>query len=56
MPHLEFTLLMAILLSVVLALLGNRTSRERVYAALYVFLCCCVGLVVGSWGMRWIHG
>jgi hypothetical protein len=56
MPHLEFSLLMAVLLSVVMALLGNRTRRERLYAATYLFLCCALAVVAGSWGMYLIHG
>jgi hypothetical protein len=55
-PHLEFTLLVAVLLSTVMALLGNRSPRERVYVATYVFLCCAAATVVGSWGMYLIHG
>jgi hypothetical protein len=56
MPHLEFTLLAALLLSVVMALLGNRSLRERVYVATYIFLCCVAATVAGSWGMYLIHG
>ena len=56
MPHLEFTLLVAVLLSVGMALLGQRTPRERLYAATYVFLCCAAATVAGSWGMYLIHG
>ena len=56
MPHLEFTVLVAVLLSIVMALLGNRSPRERLYVATYVFLCCAAATVVGSWGMYLIHG
>src|ERR1017187_5988664 len=56
MPHLEFTLLLAVLLSVGMAALGKRSPRERLYAAIYVFLCCVAATVAGSWGMYWIHG
>ncbi len=56
MPHLTFTLLVAVLLSIVMALLGNRSPRERLYVATYVFLCCAAATVVGSWGMYLIHG
>jgi len=55
-PHLEFTVLVAVLLSIVMALLGNRSPRERLYVATYVFLCCAFATVVGSWGMYLIHG
>jgi hypothetical protein len=56
MPHLSFTLLVALLLSVCLALLGKRSLSERLYAATYTFLCCVAATVAGSWGMYLIHG
>lgn len=56
MSHPAFTLLFALLLSAALALLGNRSPRERLSVAVYVFLCCAAGTVVGSWGMYLIHG
>jgi hypothetical protein len=56
MPHLAFTLLVALLLAVSLALLGKRSPRERLYAATYNFLCCVAATVAVSWGMYWIHG
>jgi hypothetical protein len=56
MPHPEYTLLLAILLSVVMALLGDRSLRERLYVATYTFLCCAAATVAGSWGMYLIHG
>jgi hypothetical protein len=55
-PHPTFTLLMAVLLSVVMALLGKRSLRERLYAAIYLFLCFAAATVAGSWGMYLIHG
>jgi hypothetical protein len=56
MPHLAFTLLAALLLSAAMALLGNRSLRERLYAATYLLLCCVVSTAVGSWLMYLIHG
>jgi hypothetical protein len=56
MPHLAFTLLLAVLLSVALALLGRRSLVERLYLAAYSFLCCVVTVVAGSWIMYLIHG
>ena len=56
MPHLEFTVLLASLLSAGMALLGTRSPRERLYAAMYTFLCCSAAAVAGSWGMYLIHG
>jgi hypothetical protein len=55
-PHLTYTLLVAVLLSAAMALLGNRSLRERLYAATYLWLCCAVTTLVGSWVMYLIHG
>jgi len=55
-PHPTFTLLMALLLSVVMALLGKRSLPERLYAAMYLFLCFAAAILGGSWGMYLIHG
>ena len=56
MPHLTFTLLVAVVLSAALALLGNRSLLERLYATIYLLLCCAVTTLVGSWVMYLIHG
>jgi hypothetical protein len=56
MPHLSFTLLMAVLLSSAIALTGSRPARERVFAAAYLFGCCALSTVAGSWIMYLIHG
>lgn len=56
MPHFTYTLTAAVLLSAALALLGKRTSRERVDAGIYFFLCCMVATFAGTWMMRLIHG
>jgi hypothetical protein len=56
MAHLLFTLLLAVLLSVAMAFLGNRPLRERLHAATYLFLCCAVTTLAGSWVMYLIHG
>ena len=56
MSHLEFTVLAAMMLSAALALIGNRTPRERAYAGTYFFLCSVVATVGGSWLMQLIHG
>lgn len=56
MPHLEFTLLLAVLLSTALALPGKRPLPERLYAAAYTFFCCALATLAGSWGMCLIHG
>jgi hypothetical protein len=56
MPHFAFTLLLALLLSVGLALIGEQSLRERVYSAIYRFACCLALTVAGSWAMYLIHG
>ena len=56
MPHLAFTLLVAVLLSVALSLLGNRGLHERLNAAIYIFLTCVAATVAGSWTMYLLHG
>ena len=56
MSHFTFTLLMAILISGAVALPGNRSARERVYVATYVFLACLVSAFAGGWFMYLVHG
>jgi hypothetical protein len=56
MPHLQYSLLLAVLLSSALALLGRRSTRERLCVAGYTFLCCAFATVAGSWCMYFIHG
>jgi hypothetical protein len=56
MPHLTWTLLLAVLLSVVTALPGDRTARDRCGAAAYTFLSCTLTVFAGGWLMYWIHG
>ena len=51
MSHLTYTVLLAILLSAVVALTGHRSARDRAYLATYVFLTCIVGTVAGGWLM-----
>jgi hypothetical protein len=55
MPHLGFTLLLAMLLSAILAVTGDRTGRERIGHASYVFLSAILTVVAGSWIMRFIE-
>jgi len=54
--HLIYTLLVALLLSMVMAMLGHRPMRERLFVAAYVFLACMFTTVAGSWAMFLIHG
>lgn len=56
MPHLIFTLLAALLLATAMAMVEDRSPRERLYAAARVFFCCVVATVGGSWLMRLIVG
>jgi hypothetical protein len=54
--HLTWTLLLTVLLSAATAMTGDRTTRDRAYAAAYTFLSCTFIVVTGSWVMYWIHG
>ena len=56
MTRLTFTLLVAVLLSVAMALLGHRCLRERLKVATYLFLSCAMTILAGSWAMFLIHG
>lgn len=56
MPHLTWTLLLAILISFATALLGDRNARERVYRAAYTFFSCTLAVIAGGWLMYLIHG
>jgi hypothetical protein len=56
MSHFTFTLLLALLLSAAMALLGKRSTQERLHAGAYLFLCCAVTTLAGSWVMYLIHG
>jgi hypothetical protein len=56
MPHPIFTLLAALLLALAMAMLEDRTTRERLYVAARVLLCCALSMAGGGWLMRLIHG
>jgi hypothetical protein len=56
MPHSDFTLFAAAVLATGLALLENRTVRQRIYHAVYMFLCCTLAVVAGGWLMHLVHG
>jgi hypothetical protein len=51
-----WTLLLAVLLSAITALPGNRANRERLCAAVYTFLACTFTVFAGGWLMYLIHG
>jgi hypothetical protein len=56
MSHLTSTLLFAMLIAVVEALMGKRTSRARFHRAAWMFGCCVAAVVGGGWAMFLIHG
>jgi hypothetical protein len=56
MSHLTYTLLMALLVSGAAAAPGDRSGRERVYVATYMFLTCMVSILAGGWFMHLVHG
>jgi hypothetical protein len=56
MPHPTFVLLAAVLLSMALAMLEDRSPRERLCVAARVFLGCVTAVVGGGWLMHLIHG
>jgi hypothetical protein len=56
MPHLAWTLLLAILISAATALPGDRAARQRLAAAAYTFVSCTLTVLAGSWLMYLIHG
>jgi hypothetical protein len=56
MPHAMFTLFTAVLVSAALAMGGDLTPRERLYAAARTFCYCAASIVGGGWLMYLIHG
>jgi hypothetical protein len=56
MPHPLFTLLAALLLAVAMAMLGDRSPRQRLRAGARIFLVSIAAVVGGGWLMYLIHG
>ena len=56
MPLPIFTLLAAALLAMAMAMVEDRSPRERAYVAARVFFCCAMTTLGGSWLMHLIHG
>jgi hypothetical protein len=56
MAHLAYTLLAGGLVSTGMAFSENRPVREQCCRAVYLFACCMLAVVAGSWIMRAIHG
>ena len=46
----------SVLPSAAMALIGNRSLRERLYAATYLFLCRAAATLLGRWAMYLVHG
>jgi len=55
MPHFLFTLLLAVLLSGIVALTGDRNLRARIGHFSYVFLSAILTVSAGSWIMHFIE-
>ena len=55
MTHLTYTVLFAILISVALAVTGQRSPRLRAWHAAWVFSGCICSVVAGAWIMFLIH-
>ena len=55
-PHLIFAALVAMIVSVIVALLGKRTRRERLLHSGWFFVCSIASVIAGSWAMFLIHG
>jgi hypothetical protein len=56
MPHWGFTLLTALMLAAALAMLEDRSPRERLRVGARVFCTCAIAVVGGGWIMHFIHG
>jgi MFS superfamily sulfate permease-like transporter len=56
MSHPTFTLLAAVLISISMAMVEHRSTRERLYVAARVFFCCALTTLCGGWFMSLIHG
>lgn len=56
MPHPIFTLLVAVLLSIAMAMVEDRSPRERLCVAARVLFCCAMTTLGGGWLMHLIHG
>jgi hypothetical protein len=56
MSHPAYTLLATVLLSMAMAMVEDRSPRERLYVAARVFFCCVMTTLGGSWLMHLIHG
>jgi hypothetical protein len=56
LSHFEATMLFALFASIVMAIVGKKTDRERLYYGLYLFGCFVASVVVLGWLMKLGHG
>jgi hypothetical protein len=55
-PHPIFTLFAAVLLAAAWAMVGERSTHERLCAAARLLFNCAMVVTGGAWLMRLIHG
>jgi hypothetical protein len=55
-PHLAWTLLLAVLIALAAALPGDAAPRERACRAAYTFFSSVTVVIAGGWLMYFIHG
>jgi hypothetical protein len=56
MSHPAFTLLAAVLLSMAMAMVGERSTHERLCVAARLLFNCAVAMIGGGWLMHLLHG
>ena len=56
MTHLSFTLFTALMVSIAMAAVERRGTRERAAVAARTWLRCAAFTIAGSWLMLLIHG
>jgi hypothetical protein len=56
MPHLAWTLLLAVFISLATALPGEAAPRVRLCRAAYTFFSSMTAVIAGGWLMHFIHG
>ncbi|MFL6351363.1 MAG: hypothetical protein ACJ74Z_05880 [Bryobacteraceae bacterium] len=56
LDHFEFSVLFALVASIMLGLVTKRTDRERVQYGLYCFGCFMAALFGIGWAMHFLHG
>jgi hypothetical protein len=56
LTHFEFSLLFALLASIVLGIVTKKTDRERLRYGVYCFVCFLVAMFGLGWLMHFGHG